>query len=151
MHPLSAKEKGNLLFILQKAEKSEERTLSFPGVPPQTLGNFCNRKVKGDKHYKFTLFNTYTVSTSLHFTSWIDYAPPKMCAFYWNFAHSIQIFLNTTRKFAQNLNWIRPKKSFWKIEYAHCNDADTVCVLLTASWTHYMKLLTMMLLQEIWN
>ena len=67
-----------------------------------------------------------TVSASLHYASWIDYAPPKMCAFYSNFAHSIQIFLNRTRKFAQNLNWIRPKKSFWKIEYAHCNDADTV-------------------------
>ena len=67
-----------------------------------------------------------TVSASLHYASWIDYAPPKMCAFYSNFAHSIQIFLNRTRKFAQNLNWILPKKSFWKIEYAHCNDADTV-------------------------
>ena len=46
------------------------------------------------------------------------------------FCHSIKIFLNRTRKFAQNLNWIRSKKSFWKIKYSHCNDTDTVCVSL---------------------
>ena len=63
MHPLSAEEKGNLLFILQKGEKSEEDTI-IPWITSQALGSNWDRKVKGDKYYlyfldvegKFTLY-----------------------------------------------------------------------------------------------
>ena len=44
------------------------------------------------------------------------------------------IFLNSVHKFAQNWNRMRPKKSFWKIECAYCNDADTVHPMLEAIW-----------------
>ena len=50
MHPLSAEEKGNLLFILQKGEKSEEDTI-IPWITSQALGSYWDRKVKGDKYY----------------------------------------------------------------------------------------------------
>ena len=38
------------------------------------------------------------------------------------------ILLNRMRKFALDLNCVRPKKSFWKIECANCIKADTVCM-----------------------
>ena len=36
------------------------------------------------------------------------------------------IFLNRVGKFVVNLNWVHPKKSFWKIEFLHCIEANTV-------------------------